>query len=93
MKVAFTLDGDIRYARFLAYAIEHGINVVNCLKPRRDRENNGFFIDWIYHFAYCKPLDMLRRDGYYITNNVDFSYNNEGECTLSVMIDYERIYN
>lgn len=58
MKVAFTSDGEIRYA-----------------------------------FAYCKPLDMLRRDGYYITNNVDFSYNNEGECTLSVMIDYERIYN
>lgn len=54
MKVAFTSDGEIRYARFLVYAIEHGINVAN---------------------------------------NVDFSYNNEGECTLSVMIDYERIYN
>jgi hypothetical protein len=46
MKVAFTLDGEIRYARF---------------------------------FAYCKSLDMPRRDGYYITNNVTN--------------DYEHIYN
>lgn len=93
MKIAFTLESEVAYARFIAYAIEHYVNVANCLNKRRDRENNGYFIDWKHHKAYCKPISMLRRDGYYISDDARFSYTVDDRYALSVAVDYEHIYN
>lgn len=92
MKVALMLRDEVQFARFLAYAAEHELYVRPCIRSKRAREGCGYVISWAERKCYCIPVDTLKAEGYYITDDVRIQLTDYGEYELIVTINYEHIY-
>lgn len=91
MKVAFILNDEVQFARFLAYAAEHELYVNPCILSKKAREGCGYAISWKNRTCIVEPIEILKARGYYITDNVHLQLADWGEYKLEVTIDYEYI--
>lgn len=92
MKVAFILDDEVQFARFLAYAAEHELNLRPCIRSKKNREGCGYTISWENRACIVEPIERLKSQGYYITDDVRIQLADWGEYKLEVTIDYEYIH-
>lgn len=92
MKIAFMLNDEVQFARFLAYAAEHELYVSPCIRSKKAREGYGYAISWENRACIAEPIERLQSQGYYITDDVRLQLTDYGEYELIVSIDYEHIY-
>lgn len=91
MKAAFMLHDEVQFARFLAYAAEHELDVSQCMFPRFIRADFCYFISWSERKCCCVPVNTAKSAGYYIADEVRIQLDNGGDYELFVTICYEHI--